>query len=48
LVEGDVGGKSAALSGTSKLYFKDFGNVELTDEKIQQTVMVKRRRKNSY
>ena len=37
--EGDVGGNSAALSGTSKLYFKDFGNVELTDEKIQQTVM---------
>ena len=37
--EGDVGGNSAALSGTSKLYFKDFGNVELTDEKIQQTVL---------
>ena len=36
--EGDVGGNSAALSGTSKLYFKDFGNVELSDEKIQQTV----------
>ena len=37
--EGDVAGSSATLSGTSKLYFKDFGNVELTDEKIQQTVM---------
>jgi hypothetical protein len=37
--EGDMAGGSATLSGTSKLYFKDFGNVELTDEKIQQTVM---------
>jgi hypothetical protein len=36
--EGDVGGSSATITGTSKLYFKDFGNVELTDEKIQQTV----------
>lgn len=37
--EGDVAGSSATITGTSKLYFKDFGNVELTDEKIQQTVM---------
>ncbi|MDY0051368.1 MAG: hypothetical protein RBR65_02400 [Aliarcobacter sp.] len=37
--EGDISGTSVAISGTSKLYFKDFGNVELTDEKIQQTMM---------
>ena len=37
--EGDIAGGSATLTGTSKLYFKDFGNVELTDEKIQQTIM---------
>jgi hypothetical protein len=37
--EGEVAGSPSTLSGTSKLYFKDFGNVELTDEKIQQTIM---------
>ena len=31
-------GSPTTVSGTSKLYFKDFGNVELSDEKIQQTV----------
>ena len=35
---GDVMGSPTTVSGTSKLYFKDFGNVELSDEKIQQTV----------
>ena len=37
--EGDMAGGTATLTGTSKLYFKDFGSVELTDEKVQQTVM---------
>ena len=36
--EGDVMGSPTTVTGTSKLYFKDFGNIELTDEKIQQTV----------
>lgn len=27
------------IRGTSKLYFKDYGNLELTDEKIVQTIM---------
>ena len=31
--------KGDTLSGTSKLYFKDFGNLELSDERIVQTVM---------
>ena len=35
---GDVMGSATTVKGTSKLYFKDFGNVELSDEKIQQTV----------
>lgn len=35
---GDVMGDATSVTGTSKLYFKDFGNLELTDEKIQQTV----------
>ena len=35
---GDVMGSPTTVSGTSKLYFKDFGNVELSDEIIQQTV----------
>ena len=35
---GDVMGSPTTVSGTSKLYFKDFCNVELSDEKIQQTV----------
>jgi hypothetical protein len=35
---GDVMGSATTVSGTSKLYFKDFGNVELSDEKIQQTI----------
>lgn len=36
---GEVMGSVTTVSGTGKLYFKDFGNVELTDEKIQQTVL---------
>lgn len=39
LGSGDVMGNATTVTGTSKLYFKDFGNIELTDEKIQQTVM---------
>lgn len=35
---GDVMGSATTVTGTSKLYFKDFGNIELSDEKIQQTV----------
>jgi hypothetical protein len=35
---GDVMGTKATLTGTNKLYFKDFGKVELTDEKIVQEV----------
>lgn len=31
--------KGDTISGTSKLYFKDFGKVELLDEKIVQTIM---------
>lgn len=31
--------KGDTLSGTSKLYFKDFGKLELSDEKIVQTIM---------
>ncbi|QKF78332.1 hypothetical protein [Arcobacter defluvii] len=31
--------KGDTISGTSKLYFKDFGNLELTDERIVQTIM---------
>ena len=37
---GDVMGTKATLTGTNKLYFKDFGKVELTDEKIVQEVEV--------
>lgn len=33
------GAKGDTISGTSKLYFKDFGNLELTDERIIQTIM---------
>ena len=36
-VEG--GKKGDSITGTSKLYFKDYGNLELTDEKIVQTIM---------
>ena len=36
---GEVMGSATTVSGTGKLYFKDFGNDELTDEKIQQTVL---------
>lgn len=35
---GDVAGVATTVSGTSKLYFKDFGNLELIDEKIQQII----------
>ena len=35
---GDVMGTKATLTGSNKLYFKDFGKVELTDEKIVQEV----------
>ena len=35
---GDVMGSKATLTGSSKLYFKDFGKLELTDEKIVQAV----------
>lgn len=31
--------KGDTISGTSKLYFKDFGNLELSDERIIQTIM---------
>ncbi len=31
--------KGDTISGTSKLYFKDFGKIELLDEKIVQTIM---------
>lgn len=36
-VEG--GKKGDSITGTSKLYFKDYGNLELTDEKIVQVTM---------
>lgn len=36
---GNVMGSKATVSGSSKLYFKDFGKVELTEEKIVQAVM---------
>ena len=35
---GNVMGSKATVSGSSKLYFKDFGKVELTEEKIVQAV----------
>ena len=35
---GELSGSAVTISGTSKLYFKDFGNIELTDEKIEQTI----------
>lgn len=36
---GLVMGAKALLSGTSNLYFKDYGNIELIEEKIAQTIM---------
>lgn len=40
IVEYEIVGKGeSAVTGTSKLYFKDFGNVELSDERIIQTIM---------
>ena len=35
---GDVMGSEASVSGTSKLYFKDYGQLELSEDKIVQTV----------
>jgi hypothetical protein len=35
---GDVMGNEASVSGTSKLYFKDYGQLELSEEKIGQTI----------
>ncbi len=35
---GDVMGSKATVNGTSKLYFKDFGKVEFSEEKIVQNV----------
>ena len=35
---GDVLGSKATVSGSSKLYFKDFGKIELSEEKIVQNV----------
>lgn len=34
---GEVMGEKASLSGTSKLYFKNFGDLELSEEKIVQS-----------
>ncbi|AXX90479.1 hypothetical protein CKA55_12565 [Arcobacter suis] len=34
---GEVMGNKASLSGTSKLYFKNFGELELSEEKIVQS-----------
>ena len=34
---GEVMGEKATLSGTSKLYFKNFGDLELSEEKIVQS-----------
>ena len=34
---GEVMGEKASLSGTSKLYFKNFGELELSEEKIVQS-----------
>lgn len=36
---GLVMGAKALLNGTSNLYFKDYGNIELIEEKIAQTIM---------
>lgn len=36
---GELMGSPTTIVGTSKLYFKDFGNVELSDEKVSQIVM---------
>ncbi len=35
---GDVMGSKATVTGSSKLYFKDFGKMELSEEKIVQAV----------
>ena len=35
---GDVMGSKATVTGSSKLYFKDFGKMELNEEKIVQAV----------
>lgn len=35
---GDVMGSKATVTGSSKLYFKDFGRIELSEEKIVQSV----------
>ncbi len=35
---GDVMGSKATVSGNSKLYFKDFGKMELSEEKIVQNI----------
>lgn len=36
---GDAKGSEASISGSSKLYFKDYGQMELSEEKIVQSVM---------
>lgn len=36
---GDIMGSKASITGSSKLYFKEYGKVELTEEKISQSVM---------
>ena len=36
---GESMGSKTTITGKSKLYFKDFGKVELSDEKIVQTVL---------
>ena len=40
-IVGNAGSENNAevIKGTSKLYFKDYGNLELIDEKIVQTIM---------
>lgn len=35
---GEVSGNDTKITGTSKLYFKDFGNTEFIDEKTQQSI----------
>ena len=35
---GDIMGSKATVTGSSKLYFKDFGKMELNEEKIVQAV----------
>jgi hypothetical protein len=44
---GTVMGAKALLSGTSLLYFKDYGNVELNEEKIAQTIMGEKEEEHS-